>query len=111
MIRFLSHTGLRIAEARQMSWKDVREDFLVVPGSISKSGRPRVIPFVNGIAGVLEAVEEGRGRFGDQSFPRTNANALYGPPAGARACRGYRITVSVITSRRAASRAVWIFRR
>ncbi|MGB7767442.1 MAG: site-specific integrase [Verrucomicrobiia bacterium] len=56
VIRFLSHTGLRIAEARQIRWKDVREDFFVVPGGASKSGRPRVIPFVNGIAGTLEAL-------------------------------------------------------
>lgn len=56
VIRFLAHTGLRINEARKLRWRDVREDRIFVPGSISKSGRPRVIPFVNGIAGVLEAL-------------------------------------------------------
>jgi integrase len=63
VIRFLSHTGLRIAEARQIRWKDVREDFFLVPGSASKSGRPRVIPFVNGIADTLQAL---RGVAGDR---------------------------------------------
>jgi len=54
VIRFLSHTGLRINEARQIRWTDVREDFILVPGRASKSGRPRVIPFVNGISDTLQ---------------------------------------------------------
>ncbi|MGD0744149.1 MAG: site-specific integrase [Verrucomicrobiota bacterium] len=56
VIRFLSHTGLRIAEARGIRWQDVREDFILAPGAITKSGRPRVIPFVNGLADTLEAL-------------------------------------------------------
>jgi len=58
VIRFLSHTGLRINEARRIGWKDVREDFILVPGSASKSGRPRVIPFVNGVADALQALRD-----------------------------------------------------
>jgi integrase len=54
VVRFLAHTGLRINEARQLKWSDVYENFILCPGSISKNGRPRMIPFVNGIAGVLD---------------------------------------------------------
>lgn len=57
VIRFLSHTGLRIAEARAIRWEDVHEDFILVPGLVSKSGRPRAIPFVNGIRETLEALK------------------------------------------------------
>lgn len=58
VIRFLSHTGLRINEARQIRWQDVHDDFLLVPGSASKSGRPRVIPFVKGVRKVLEELQD-----------------------------------------------------
>ena len=58
VIRFLSHTGMRIAEARRLKWQDVREDFLLVPGTVSKNGRPRAIPFVNGVRGVLQRLQE-----------------------------------------------------
>jgi integrase len=53
VIRFLAHTGLRIEEARRLKWSDVHEDSFLVPGAATKNGRPRVIPFVNGIRGVL----------------------------------------------------------
>jgi integrase len=56
VVRFLAHTGLRINEARQLCWADVQENFILVPAWISKSGRPRAIPFVNGIARPLEAL-------------------------------------------------------
>ena len=56
VIRFLAHTGLRINEARQLRWEDVLEDFILLPARITKNGRPRVIPFVNGIARPLEAL-------------------------------------------------------
>ena len=39
VIRFLAHTGLRINEARQLKWSDVHEDFILVPGAITKNGR------------------------------------------------------------------------
>ena len=56
VIRFLSHTGLRINEARLIHWQDVHEDFLLVPGRASKSGLPRVVPFVNGVSKTLQAL-------------------------------------------------------
>jgi len=65
VIRFLSHTGLRIAEARQIRWENVHEDFISVPGLVSKSGRPRAIPFVNGIRETLKAL---RGLAGDSDL-------------------------------------------
>lgn len=54
VIRFLAHTGLRINEARQLRWVNVRADCILVPGSLTKNGRPRVIPFVTGIEATLE---------------------------------------------------------
>jgi integrase len=53
IIRFLAHTGLRINEARQIRWEHVREDSFLLPGSVTKNDRPRVIPFVNGIRETL----------------------------------------------------------
>lgn len=53
VVRFLAHTGLRINEARQLRWSDVYENFILAPGTITKNGYPRTIPFVNGIADVL----------------------------------------------------------
>jgi len=63
VIRFLSHTGLRIAEARRIRWEHVHEDCVLVPGSASKSGRPRVVPFVNGVRDALQGL---RGLAGDR---------------------------------------------
>lgn len=54
VVRFLAHTGLRINEARQLRWSDVQDDFILAPGSVTKNGRPRIIPFINGIRQVLE---------------------------------------------------------
>ncbi len=59
VVRFLAHTGLRINEARQITWRDVKPDFILVPGSISKSGKPRTIPFVNGICSILDELRSG----------------------------------------------------
>jgi integrase len=56
IVRFLSHTGLRINEARQLRWSDVQADYILLPGKFSKNGKPRHIPFVNGTQGVLEAL-------------------------------------------------------
>lgn len=57
VIRFLAHTGLRINEARRLKWGDVRETFILAPGRNAKNGRPRLIPFVNGIRGVLDELK------------------------------------------------------
>lgn len=56
VVRFLAHTGLRINEARQLTWADVREDFILAPGRVTKNGYARVIPFVNGIRDVLDGL-------------------------------------------------------
>jgi len=53
LIRFLAHTGLRINEARQLTWTAVHEDFILAPATVTKNGHARVIPFVNGIRDVL----------------------------------------------------------
>lgn len=70
VIRFLAHTGLRINEARQLRWSDVYENFFLCPGTITKNGYPRTIPFVNGIEDVLtrlRSVTKGRGTILPQS--------------------------------------------
>jgi integrase len=56
VIRFLAYTGLRINEARQLRWSDVRRDCIVLPGKFSKNGRPRHVPFVPGLGDVLDAL-------------------------------------------------------
>ena len=58
VIRFLAHTGLRINEARQLKWEDVHEDLILAPGTITKNGWPRAIPFVNGVRDVLQQLQE-----------------------------------------------------
>lgn len=57
VIRFLAHTGLRINEARKLRWSDVHPDGILVPASITKNGRPRQIPLVNGITETLERLK------------------------------------------------------
>lgn len=52
-VRFLAFTGLRINEARRLRWKDVRDDHLFLPGEITKSGKPRCVPFIPGAAEVI----------------------------------------------------------
>ena len=56
IVRFLAHTGLRINEARQIRWCDVLDNHFLLPGSMSKNGRPRRIPFVPGIERPLQAL-------------------------------------------------------
>jgi integrase len=58
VIRFLAHTGMRINEARGLRWSNVKNDFIDIPAAITKNGRPRSIPFVNGIRQVLEGLRE-----------------------------------------------------
>ena len=53
IVRFLSCTGLRINEARQLRWCDVHLDFILLPGSITKNGKPRHVPFVGDVEIVL----------------------------------------------------------
>lgn len=53
VVRFLAYTGLRINEARKLRWADVHLDHILLPGSSSKSGKARHIPFVAGTAEIL----------------------------------------------------------
>jgi len=50
----LAQTGMRINEARQLKWSHVDNDCIRLPGAITKNGRPRVIPFIPGVAQTLE---------------------------------------------------------
>lgn len=54
IVRFLCFTGLRIGEARALTWANIGPDSITVPGAVCKGGRQRVIPFVPGLGEVLE---------------------------------------------------------
>jgi integrase len=56
VVRFLVNTGLRINEARQLRWCHVHLDRIVAPGSVTKNGLPRTIPFVAGTRETLGAL-------------------------------------------------------
>lgn len=53
IVRLLSLTGLRINEARQLRWKDVKADRLELPATITKNGLPRTVPFLPGTKELL----------------------------------------------------------
>jgi integrase len=55
LVRLLAHTGIRINEARQLMWDDVKDDHIYLRGETTKNGRPRTIPFIRGTAEVLRA--------------------------------------------------------
>lgn len=55
LVRLLAHTGMRINEARQLTWDDVRDDHIYLRGETTKNGRPRTIPFIRGTTEVLRA--------------------------------------------------------
>jgi integrase len=57
VVRLLAHTGVRINEARQIRWEHVRKDFFLLPGSITKNGHTKVIPFVKGTRETLQALQ------------------------------------------------------
>ena len=54
VIRFLAVTGMRIGEARKLRWSNIEADCIRVPGSITKNGKGRVIPFINGTVATLD---------------------------------------------------------
>ena len=54
IVRFLSVTGLRIGTARKLRWSDIKGDYILCPGSIMKSGKASMVPFVAGTAEILE---------------------------------------------------------
>jgi len=65
IIRLLALTGLRIGEARRLTWSNVFEDRIVVPAGICKSRAARSIPILPETAEVLErlrALAHGDGR-------------------------------------------------
>lgn len=57
-VRLLALTGLRINEARQLRWKDVKAERLDLPANITKNGLPRSIPFLPGAKEVLLRLRE-----------------------------------------------------
>ena len=52
-VRFLSLTGARITEAKALRWPDVKVDHICI-SSQTKNGLTRCVPFLPGIADVLE---------------------------------------------------------
>ena len=61
MVRFLALTGLRIGEARALTWSDVQPDCLIIPGSISKNAVARSVPMVDGLAVHLASLHAAAG--------------------------------------------------
>ncbi|MCX7791425.1 MAG: site-specific integrase [Chloroflexaceae bacterium] len=55
-VRFLAYTGLRLAEARALTWAEVRADRLLVPARVAKGGRPRAVPVHPALADTLAAL-------------------------------------------------------
>jgi integrase len=55
LVRLLAHTGMRINEARQVKWEDVRDDHLYLRAGTTKNGKPRCVPFIRGTREVLRA--------------------------------------------------------
>ena len=52
-VRFLTLTGARITEARALRWPDVKDDHIEFSEQ-TKNGQTRCVPFLEGIADVLE---------------------------------------------------------
>ena len=76
VIRLLAHTGLRIREVRLLRWEHVREDHLFLPGEITKNGKPRCIPFVEGTVEILNALRHKRKYHHDRPAVHHPARAL-----------------------------------
>ena len=57
VVRFLSRTGLRINEARQLLLSDVLTDRFLLRGSTTKNGKPRVVPFIDDVALIVERLK------------------------------------------------------
>lgn len=51
---FLCDTGCRLAEAEKLTWKDFRGNLLEIPGTITKSGRGRVIALTSRVEEALK---------------------------------------------------------
>lgn len=64
LVRLLSVTGLRIAEAQKLKWEHVGENALMLPGEITKNGKPRSIPLLPGAREILHRLKA----FGNPEF-------------------------------------------
>lgn len=53
MVRFLVLSGMRIAEASKVEWRDVSDRGIYVRPEITKNGRPRSIPLIGEMPSVL----------------------------------------------------------
>lgn len=84
IVRFLCFTGLRIGEARGLTWADVQADCICVPAHLSKNRWPRSVPMVPGLAEVLSRL---RGLASAATFvlPRGNCRKAL-EAASRRAC-------------------------
>lgn len=58
VVRLLALTGLRINEASNLRWADVKADHILVPGRFTKNGKSRSIPMLDGVDKVLAALRE-----------------------------------------------------
>jgi integrase len=54
VVRFLALTGLRITEARALTWEDIGRDAIQVPSEASKNGKPRTVPVLDGLGALLD---------------------------------------------------------
>lgn len=57
VVRLLVYTGMRIGEARKLQWSNVDDQGLHLPGSITKNGRPRSIPFIAAARATLDKLK------------------------------------------------------
>lgn len=71
VVRFLAYTGLRISEARALTWLNVFADRIEVPGEVTKSGKGRAVPLLPGIGETLERLRALDS--GGHVLPRQNA--------------------------------------
>jgi integrase len=59
---FLCYTGLRLGEARKLSWEDVLDDRIIIRGTKTTSAF-RFLPIYPNLANLLESMKEHRGAF------------------------------------------------
>lgn len=57
VVRLLSMTGLRFCELRKLRWENVQSDCLYITAAVSKSGKPRTVPFLPGLKEVLDGLK------------------------------------------------------
>lgn len=57
---FLCYTGLRLGEARKLTWKDILDDRIIIRGTKTTSAF-RFLPIYTNLANLLESIKEHRG--------------------------------------------------